>query len=116
MISNSWNGLRPSTVGAGYLTTGSAVTWSGQLWMATGTGTQSSTVFSYNGNIWYPQNNSVVTGVSTGYAIAYSNYFTNKMVLDNAGATGTQTIDIIPDLYYQSSLNQINYQFTFTNQ
>ena len=116
MISNSWNGLRPSTVGAGYLTTGSAVTWSGQLWMATGTGTQSSTVFSYNGNIWYPQNNSVVTGVSTGYAIAYSNYFTNKMVLDNAGMTGTQTIDIIPDLYYQSSLNQINYQFTFTNQ
>lgn len=107
----NWSG-RGTTTNTGGLSTGYSVCWSGKMWMASGTGTSGCTVYSPNSNIWYTSS-SPNTTMTTAFSVAYSNYFTNKLVLDSYGASGTQTLDIVADSYYQLGYSQLNYNMTF---
>jgi hypothetical protein len=108
----SWTGLGFTIPATGNLTTGYSVVWSGKLWMVSGTGTSGCTVYSPNGKNWYTYSTPNTT-MTTAYSVAYSNYFTNKLVLDRNGASGTQTLDIVADSYYQMGYSQVNYNLTF---
>ena len=108
----SWTGLGITIPATGNLTIGYGVAWSGKIWMVSGTGTSGCTVYSPNGKNWY-NSSTPNTTMTTAYSVAYSNYFTNKLVLDSNGASGTQTLDIVADSYYQMGYSQVNYNLTF---
>ena len=101
---SGWNGLTVTTVSTGYLTTGYGLFWSGIVWSASGIGTQGSTVYSPNGKIWFSNNNNIL---STAYAITYSNYYTNKLVLNNATINSNQILEVTTDKYFQSGNSQL---------
>jgi hypothetical protein len=98
---SGWTGLSTT-----YLTSGCGICWSGKVWMASGIGPLGCTVFSPNGKIWfsYPNNN---TTMITAYDVGFSNFFTNKLILDSNNVDKTQTLDIVPDSYYQTGFSQI---------
>ena len=110
-----WNAVSYNTVGNSVplFNSGSAVTWNGQIWMAAGTGTNN-LLYSINGNVWFPISNPI----NTVYAVGYSNYFTNKIVLDNNGygPSGNQNLDIVPEFFWEQpgTYNQMNYTFKLT--
>ena len=85
--------------------------------MAAGTGTNN-LLYSINGNVWFPSGNIWSTNsnpINTIYAVGYSNYFTNKIVLDNNGygPSGNQNLDIVPEFFWEQpgTYNQMNYTF-----
>lgn len=107
---SSWTGLGVTTAATGNLTTGYSIAWSGKLWIASGVGTSGCTVNSPNGKLWFAPTTTNTT-MTNAYGIAYSNYFTNKLVLDNNGASGTQTLDVVADSYFQSGYNRMMVTF-----
>jgi hypothetical protein len=107
---SSWTGLGVTTAATGNLTTGYSIAWSGKLWIASGVGTSGCTVNSPNGKLWFAPTTPNTT-MTNAYGIAYSNYFTNKLVLDNNGASGTQTLDVVADSYFQSGYNRMMVTF-----
>ena len=106
----SWTGLGITTAATGNLTTGYNIAWSGKLWIASGVGTSGCTVNSPNGKLWFAPATPNTT-MTNAYGIAYSNYFTNKLVLDNNGASGTQTLDVVADSYFQTGYNRMMVTF-----
>jgi len=105
----SWTVITSNTSAAGYLTVGYNVTWSGSMWMASGIGTQGNIVYSPNGKLWFATTN---RSILTTYAIAFSNYFTNKLVLDNNGVSKTQTLDVVTETFYnQPGYNRLSLSF-----
>jgi len=80
------------------------------LWIASGVGTSGCTVYSPNGKLWFAPTTPNTT-MTTAYGIAYSNYFTNKLVLDSNGASGTQTLDVVADAYFQTGYNRMMVTF-----
>jgi hypothetical protein len=101
----SWTGISASSLTAGYLTIGYGVAWNGQMWVATGIGTQGNIVYSYNGKTWYATGVGVVT---TGWWVAKNNINLgnlskfNQLQLNTKGSSQSQTLDIVPDMYYQA--------------
>jgi len=108
-ISN-WTGIAASSAAVGYLTTAYWVTWSGQVWMVGGTAATGCTVYSPNGKTWFTSSN---TTMATAYAVGYSNFFTNQIVISAGGPGKTQTLDVVSDTYYQTGYNRLN--ITFNN-
>jgi len=108
-ISN-WTGIAASSAAVGYLTTAYWVTWSGQVWMVGGTAATGCTVYSPNGKTWFTSSN---TTMDTAYAVGYSNFFTNQIVISAGGPGKTQTLDVVSDTYYQTGYNRLN--ITFNN-
>jgi hypothetical protein len=115
----SWTGIIASSVTAGYLTIGYGVAWNGQMWVATGIGIQGNIVYSYNGKTWYPTGVGIVT---TGWWVANNNVNLgipskfNQLQLNTKGPSQSQTVDIVPDTYYQTGYRELNVQMNFTQQ
>jgi len=106
----NWTGIAASSAAVGYLTTAYWVTWSGQVWMVGGTAATGCTVYSPNGKTWFTSSN---TTMDTAYAVGYSNFFTNQIVISAGGPGKTQTLDVVSDTYYQTGYNRLN--ITFNN-
>jgi hypothetical protein len=115
----SWTGIAASSQAAGYLTYGLGVSWNGQMWVATGYGTQGNIVYSLNGKNWYPTNYLLFV---YGWWVANNNVNlgnllrNNQLQLNAYGPAQSQTLDIVADTYYQTGYRQLNFQMNFTQQ